>query len=82
MKFLQGTAYTEPTVTVEKITAQKKTAIRNKIKVLVPKTSDKSMSEGEVVKALQEDYLAQNEHIHDSVFKECFDAVHLEYNPL
>jgi len=81
MNFLQGTKYTEPVVEPKVVSAQKKTAIKAKIKLLVPKTSDKRMSKGEIVKALDAEYLAAGEHIHDSVFKECFNDVYAEYNP-
>ena len=79
--YLQGDKFTEPEVTPDVVSAQKKTAIKAKIKLLVPQDSDKRMSKGEVVKALDAEYLEAGEHIHDSVYKECFDAVHLEYNP-
>ena len=82
MKYLTGTGYVAPVKVEPTISAAKKTAIKNKIKALVPKTSDKQMTEGAIVQAIQADYLSSNEHIHDSVIKECFDVVYLDYNPV
>ena len=82
MKYLTGTGYVAPVKVEPTISAAKKTAIKNKIKALVPKTSSKQMTDAEIVKSIQADYLDNNEHIHDSVIKECFDVVYLEYNPV
>lgn len=79
--YLTGSKYIEPEIAKPKVSTQKRNAIKTRIKALVPKTSDKRMSDKEIIKILTDEYIAKNEHIHDSVFKDCFVEVYNEYNP-
>lgn len=78
--FLIGSKYTEPEAAIpEGISDQKLEEIRARIRALVPQDSDRRMSRRDVVKALENYYLSQNQHIHDSVYKQCFQDVFDEY---
>jgi len=60
MTYLVGKDYVAPEATKKEISSQKKTAINGKIKELCPKDGKKSYEE--IVKHIQAEYVAIDEH--------------------
>lgn len=78
--FLKGKNYIEPEKDSNVVTAQKKTAIKNKIKALV-KDDEKKLYK-EIINAIEQEYLESDEHLHSDVILECVKAVDLEWHPI
>jgi len=76
--YLKSESYVEPEVETSTLSAQKKTAIKNKIKALVP--SGKKLYK-EVIDAIEQEYVEAGEHLKSDDILALVKEVELEWHP-